>query len=49
VNDSGEQLKAAELPGTLVALRARTDQALDINAVYTQLEHDHPNPTHHDD
>lgn len=46
-NDS--RTEAAELPGTLVALRARTDQPLDINAVYTQLEHDHPDPTPHDD
>jgi hypothetical protein len=38
----------ADLPGTLVALRARTDQPLDINAVYTQLEHDHPDPEPHD-
>jgi hypothetical protein len=37
------------MPGTLVALRARTDRPLDINAVYQQLEHDHPSPTSDDD
>jgi hypothetical protein len=37
------------MPGTLVALRARTDRPLDINAVYQQLENDHPNPTSDDD
>lgn len=36
------------MPGTLVALRARTDRPLDINAVYQQLEHDHPRPTSDD-
>jgi anti-sigma regulatory factor (Ser/Thr protein kinase) len=37
------------MPGTLVALRARTDRPLDINAVYQQLEHDHPDPPSDDD
>jgi hypothetical protein len=37
------------LPGTLVALRARTDQPLDINAIYGQLERDHPEPRTPDD
>jgi hypothetical protein len=37
------------MPGTLVALRARTDRPLDINAVYQRLEHDHPSPESHDD
>lgn len=37
------------LPGTLVALRARTDRPLDMNAVYQRLEHDHPSPASHDD
>jgi hypothetical protein len=37
------------MPGTLVALRARTDRPLDINAVYQRLEHDHPSPKSHDD
>jgi hypothetical protein len=39
----------ARMPGTIVALRARTDQPLDINAVYRQLEDDHPNHTPLDD
>lgn len=29
--------RATRLPGTVVALRARTDRPLDINAVYAQL------------
>lgn len=33
-------LEDAELPGTLVALRARTDRPLDINSVYDHLELD---------
>ncbi len=37
------------LPGTLVSLRARTDRPLDINAVYEQLEHEHPDPDTTDD
>lgn len=37
------------MPGTLVALRARTDRPLDMNAVYSQLEIEHPNPTSDDD
>jgi anti-sigma regulatory factor (Ser/Thr protein kinase) len=36
-------------PGTLVALRARTDRPLNISAVYEQLEHDHPSPPSDDD
>jgi len=35
------------LPGTLVALRARTDRTLDINSVYEHLEREHPGD--HDD
>lgn len=31
-----------QLPGTLVALRARTDRPLDINSVYEHLEREHP-------
>ncbi|HEX4838342.1 MAG TPA: hypothetical protein VFV03_07465 [Solirubrobacteraceae bacterium] len=41
--------EAEFMPGTLVALRARTDRPLDINAVYQQLEHDHPSPASDDD
>lgn len=37
------------MPGTLVVLRARTDRPLDMNAVYQQLENDHPDPTTRDD
>jgi hypothetical protein len=37
--------EAESMPGTLVALRARTDRPLDINAVYQQLENDHPSST----
>jgi hypothetical protein len=37
------------MPGTLVALRARTDRPLDINAIYQQLENDHPSLESHDD
>ena len=37
------------MPGTLVALRARTDRPLDMNAVYQQLEDDHPSPPTRDD
>lgn len=37
------------MPGTLVALRARTDRPLDINALYQQLEHDRSGPTYDDD
>jgi anti-sigma regulatory factor (Ser/Thr protein kinase) len=36
------KLEAIALPGTLVALRARTDRALDINSVYEHLEREHP-------
>jgi Histidine kinase-like ATPase domain len=46
---SETRVEAVELPGTLVALRAKTDQPLDINAVYTQLENDHPDPRADDD
>lgn len=38
------RIETATLPGTLVALRASTDRPLDINAIYTQLQHDHPDP-----
>jgi hypothetical protein len=41
--------EAEFMPGTLVALRARTDRPLDLNAVYQQLDHDHPDPTSDDD
>ncbi len=41
--------EAESMPGTLVALRARTDHPLDINAVYQQLENDHPSPPEPDD
>jgi hypothetical protein len=41
--------EAESMPGTLVALRARTDRPLDINAIYQQLAHDHPSPTPDDD
>lgn len=40
------RLEDVALPGTLVALRARMDQPLDINAVYGLLERDHP--VHHE-
>jgi hypothetical protein len=40
--------EAEFMPGTLVALRARTDRPLDINAVYQQLGHDHPSPASDD-
>ncbi len=41
--------ESVDFPGTIVALRARTDHSLDINAIYTQLEHDHPDPQSDDD
>lgn len=41
--------EAEYMPGTLVTLRARTDRPLNINAVYQQLEHDHPDPMSDDD
>jgi hypothetical protein len=41
--------EAESMPGTLVVLRARTDRPLDMNAVYQQLEDDHPDPAHDDD
>jgi len=37
------------MPGTLVALRARTDRPLDMDAVYRRLDDDHPMPDSHDD
>ncbi len=39
----------AVMPGTFVALRARTDRPLDVNAIYTQLENDDPGPDTDDD
>jgi anti-sigma regulatory factor (Ser/Thr protein kinase) len=36
------RLESASLPGTLVALRARTDRVLDINSVYEHLASEHP-------
>lgn len=47
VNDRAETESVA-LPGTLVALRARTDRPLDINSVYLHLEREHPSQ-HGDD
>ena len=41
------KLEAVALPGTIVALRARTDRTLDINSVYAHLEREHP--LDHDD
>lgn len=38
------RLETMALPGTLVALRARMDRPLDINAVYRLLDRDHPVP-----
>lgn len=35
-------VRAVAFPGTLVALRARTDRPLNINAVYRELEDAHP-------
>lgn len=40
--------ESVALPGTLVALRARTDRPLDITSVYEHLEREHPRP-HGDD
>jgi signal transduction histidine kinase len=34
--------ESVALPGTLVALRARTDRALDIISVYEHLAREHP-------
>jgi anti-sigma regulatory factor (Ser/Thr protein kinase) len=49
--ESGERatLEDAPMRGTLVALRARTDRPLNINAVYEQLERDHPHDHDADD
>ena len=42
-------LEQARMPGTLVALRARTDRPLNINAVYEQLDRDYPRHDADDD
>ena len=41
-------LRDVSFPGTMVALRARTDRPLNINEVYRQLP-DEPNAGNHDD
>lgn len=43
-DEAGEHatLENARMPGTLVAIRARSDRPLNINAVYEQLEREHP-------
>ncbi|HUB05229.1 MAG TPA: ATP-binding protein, partial [Solirubrobacteraceae bacterium] len=38
------EMESVALPGTLVALRARTDRPLDITSVYEHLAREHPNP-----